>query len=74
MTRAPMTGFIIVMEMTDSSAMIIPLMATALLASNVSRLITRRALYDGQVHIFLRQWHANQPQAVKQIDPRADEK
>ncbi|OQS44822.1 chloride channel protein [Chromobacterium haemolyticum] len=75
MTRAPMTGFIIVMEMTDSSAMIIPLMATALLASNVSRLITRRALYDGQVHIFLRQWHAGQAaSAAKQIDPRAAEK
>ncbi|OHX19310.1 hypothetical protein BI344_09315 [Chromobacterium sphagni] len=64
MTRAPMTGFVIVMEMTDTSAMIIPLMATALVAATVSRLITRRALYEGQVRLFLPQWQAK----VRQID------
>ncbi|UTH72477.1 chloride channel protein [Chromobacterium sp. IIBBL 290-4] len=64
MTRAPMTGFVIVMEMTDSSAMLIPLMATALLAASVSRLVTRRALYEGQVKLFLPQWRAR----MEQID------
>ena len=58
MTRAPMTGFVIVMEMTDTSGMIIPLMATALVAASVSRLVARRALYDGQVRLFLPQWQA----------------
>ncbi|MCD4499263.1 chloride channel protein [Chromobacterium vaccinii] len=58
MTRAPMTGFVIVMEMTDTSGMIIPLMATALAAASVSRLVTRRALYEGQVRLFLPQWQA----------------
>ncbi|OWY38458.1 chloride channel protein [Xenophilus sp. AP218F] len=58
MTRAPMTGFVIVMEMTDSSAMIIPLMATALIASNISKLVTRRSLYEGQVRLFMRNWQA----------------
>ncbi|AUH49924.1 chloride channel protein [Chromobacterium sp. ATCC 53434] len=64
MTRAPMTGFVIVMEMTDTSGMIIPLMATALLAASVSRLVTRRALYEGQVRLFLPQWQAK----ARQID------
>jgi H+/Cl- antiporter ClcA len=59
MTRAPMTGFVIVMEMTSSSStMIIPLMATALMAANVSRFMNRHALYDGQAEIFLRQLRA----------------
>ena len=59
MTRAPMTGFVIVMEMTSSSStMIIPLMATALVAANVSRFMNRHALYDGQAEIFLRQLRA----------------
>lgn len=58
MTRAPMTGFVIVMEMTDTSGMIIPLMATALVAASVSRLVARRALYEGQVRLFLPQWQA----------------
>ncbi|WP_293764012.1 chloride channel protein [uncultured Aquitalea sp.] len=54
MTRAPMTGFVIVMEMTSSSSsMIIPLMATALVATNVSRFMNRHALYDGQAAIYL---------------------
>ncbi|MBV8679529.1 MAG: chloride channel protein, partial [Aquitalea sp.] len=56
MTRAPMTGFVIVMEMTSSSSsMIMPLMATALVAANVSRFMNRHALYDGQADLFLHQ-------------------
>jgi len=54
MTLAPMTGFVIVMEMSDSSSMIIPLMAAALIASNLSRLISRRALYPTLAHQFHR--------------------
>ena len=53
MTRAPLTGFVIVMEMTDSSTMIIPLMATALIAANLSRFLTRRPLYEGQARLTL---------------------
>ncbi|CUA81575.1 H+/Cl-antiporter ClcA [Gulbenkiania indica] len=53
MTRAPLTGFVIVMEMTDSSTMIIPLMATALIAANLSRFLTRRPLYEGQARLIL---------------------
>ena len=55
LTQAPMTGFIIVMEMSDSSSMIIPLMASALIAANLSRLLSRRALYPELARMLLRQ-------------------
>jgi H+/Cl- antiporter ClcA len=39
-TQAPLTSFIIVMEMVDGHALVLSLMATALVASGVSRLIS----------------------------------
>lgn len=39
-TQAPLTAFIIVMEMIDGHAMVLSLMASTLLASGVSRLVT----------------------------------
>ena len=49
-TQAPLTSFIIVMEMTAQHAMVLPLMLTAALATAVSRLITPplyQSLADG---------------------------
>lgn len=40
-TQAPLTAFIIVMEMVDGHAMVLSLMAAAMLASLVSRMISR---------------------------------
>lgn len=40
-TQAPLTSFIIVMEMVDGHAMVLTLMACALIASAVSRILTR---------------------------------
>ncbi|MGZ3252992.1 MAG: chloride channel protein [Burkholderiaceae bacterium] len=40
-TQAPLTSFIIVMEMVDGHAMVLSLMACALMASVVSRLLSR---------------------------------
>jgi len=40
-TQAPITAMIIVMEMTDGHAMVLSLMACAMLASGLSRLISR---------------------------------
>ncbi|MBV8047338.1 MAG: chloride channel protein [Paludibacterium sp.] len=56
MTRAPMTGFVIVMEISDSSSMIIPLMASALIAANLSRLISRKAFYGEMGYMLLRKF------------------
>ena len=44
-TQAPLTSFIIVMEMVDGHAMVLSLMAAAMLASLLSRMISR-PLYD----------------------------
>ena len=44
-TQAPLTAFIIVMEMVDGHSMVLSLMASAMVASVISRLISR-PLYD----------------------------
>jgi H+/Cl- antiporter ClcA len=40
-TQAPMTAFIIVMEMVDGYSLVLSLMASAMVASAVSRLVSR---------------------------------
>jgi H+/Cl- antiporter ClcA len=44
-THAPLTSFIVVMEMVDGHAMVLSLMAVAMIASLVARLVTR-PLYE----------------------------
>jgi H+/Cl- antiporter ClcA len=44
-TQAPLTAFIIVMEMVDGHSMVLSLMASAMLASLISRMISR-PVYD----------------------------
>jgi H+/Cl- antiporter ClcA len=44
-TQSPITSFVIVMEMTNGSGMVIPMMATALLSSRISNVFTP-PLYD----------------------------
>jgi H+/Cl- antiporter ClcA len=43
--QAPITAFVIVIEMTDNHGMVLPLMAAALLASATSSLVCRHSLY-----------------------------
>ena len=45
MLQSPLTSFVIVMEMTDSHELVIPLMATAFFATGTSKLINRTPLY-----------------------------
>jgi H+/Cl- antiporter ClcA len=45
--RSPLTAVLIVSEMTDSRAMILPLVATAIIADGVSALVCRERLYHG---------------------------
>ena len=45
--RSPLTAVLIVSEMTDSRAMILPLVATAVIADGVSALVCRERLYHG---------------------------
>lgn len=45
MLQSPLTSFVIVMEMTDSHEILIPLMTTAFFATGTSKLINRTPLY-----------------------------
>jgi H+/Cl- antiporter ClcA len=51
--QAPITAFVIVIEMTDNHGMVLPLMAAALLASAMSRLVCRHSLYKVLAVSFL---------------------
>jgi H+/Cl- antiporter ClcA len=65
LTQAPMTGFVIVMEMSDSSSMILPLMVSGLIAARLSRMLSRKALYPELAHQLLRRTAAgNRVEAV----------
>jgi H+/Cl- antiporter ClcA len=50
--RAPLTAVLIVSEMTDSRAMILPLVAAAIIADGVSALICKERLYHGLARGF----------------------
>ncbi len=51
--QAPITSFVIVSEMTNDHAMMIPLMAAALVANGVSKLLSREGLYHRLAKNFL---------------------
>jgi H+/Cl- antiporter ClcA len=45
--RAPLTSVIIIMEMTDSRSMLLPLLATAIIAEGVASVVCPERLYHG---------------------------
>ncbi|MFZ6645048.1 chloride channel protein [Undibacterium sp. TJN25] len=51
-TRAPVTSFIIMMEMTNSHQMLLPLMAASVIASGASKLVCPTALYHALAKKF----------------------
>jgi len=51
-TRAPLTSFIIMMEMTNSHQMLLPLMTASVVASTSSKIICRRPLYHALAENF----------------------
>lgn len=68
-TQAPLTAFIIVMEMVDGHSMVLSLMASAMVASLISRMISR-PLYDTLAEHMLA---ALRPREVDvREDPHAD--
>ncbi|MET3138865.1 H+/Cl- antiporter ClcA [Undibacterium sp. GrIS 1.2] len=52
-TRAPVTSFIIMMEMTDSHQMLVPLMSASVIASAISKFICPTPLYHKLAERFL---------------------
>lgn len=51
--QAPITAFVIVMEMTNDSGMLLPLIATALIAKAVSHLVCPRPIYQALADAYL---------------------
>lgn len=51
--QAPITSFVIVMEMTDDHAMALPLMATALIGYSVSRFMGTEPIYHALAQAFI---------------------
>jgi len=51
--QAPVTAFVIVIEMTDNHDMIVPLMAASLLAAGCSRIVCHRPLYKALADQFV---------------------
>jgi H+/Cl- antiporter ClcA len=53
--QAPITSFVIVIEMTDNHAMVVPLMAASLIGYAASRLVARQGTYHALAAGFLAQ-------------------
>jgi H+/Cl- antiporter ClcA len=51
--QTPITSFVIVSEMTENHAMIIPLMLAALIADAVSKWVCKDSIYHALAHVFL---------------------
>ncbi|MGH8461642.1 MAG: chloride channel protein [Stenotrophobium sp.] len=52
-TQAPMTGAVIVMEMVDDHALILPILATAFIAAGASKLVCSKPIYQALSDSFL---------------------
>ena len=67
--QAPITSFVIVMEMTDNHQMMLPLMACALIANAASKVFCKEGVYhlqSGKFYDFARQRDSEQaPPAPK---------
>lgn len=61
-TQTPITAMIIVMEMTDGHSMVLSLITCALLASGISRMISR-PLYGTLAELMMRSWREPAPAA-----------
>jgi len=53
MLQSPLTSFVIIMEMTNSHDLLLPMMATAFIASGTSKLICPQSLYEGLTQNYL---------------------
>jgi H+/Cl- antiporter ClcA len=53
MLQSPLTAFVIIMEMTNSHELLLPMMATAFIANGTSKLICPLSLYQGLTETYL---------------------
>lgn len=59
--QAPITSFVIVIEMTDNHEMVLPIMATSFIAYTVSKIVCPNPLYQTLAHGFLQRAASNEP-------------
>lgn len=71
-TREPMMSFVIMMEMTSSHPMLLPLMATAVVAAGASRLVCPAPLYQTLAEQFLRE--SPEPAALPSVTNKMQSK
>jgi H+/Cl- antiporter ClcA len=68
-TQTPITAFVIVMELVDGYDLIISLMATAMIASGISRSISK-PLYESLAETLLRRKREQQEKQAEEVPPR----
>ncbi len=66
--QTPLTAMVIIMEMTDSQSMLLPIMATAFIAYGVSRLVCREPIYRALAWAFLENQQQKKPEPPAQRD------
>jgi len=54
MFQLPLTSFVIIMEMTNTHQLLLPMMATAFIANGTAKLICSQPLYSGLTHRYLK--------------------
>lgn len=60
--QAPLTAFVIVIEMTDQRGLVVPLMAAALIGAGISRALVPTPLYHALSHAFDRKPPISRPE------------
>jgi len=71
--QTPLTGFIIVMEMTNNHSLLLPLMATAFIAFGVSRVVCPKPIYEALSRVYLTPEAVETPEEPAAALPEAPE-
>ena len=72
--QTPLTAVIIIMEMTDDHPMLLPVMATALIANAVSRFISPHSVYSALAEDFLRALPAEPEKTSVEVESEQERK
>lgn len=72
--QTPITAVTIVMEMTDDHRLLLPLMATALLANGVSRILCKEPIYQAMSRDFLAMVRSKQAAKSEVDEKKLEEK
>jgi H+/Cl- antiporter ClcA len=70
--QAPITAFVIVMEMIDNHEMVLPLMAASFIANACSRLVCPSPLYHTMAKNFIHHHHARQAETPPPSPPDSE--